>query len=72
MKYLNREVRDEVADVLIREHDSFVRYCNLQAPHPSKGINIKRGIAENKIKRLRELIALLAPKKLLTPCLPLS
>ena len=62
MRYLSRKVRNEIADVLTVEHNMWVRYRDEQEPHPKKGINIKRGSAEIRIKRLRELIALVSPK----------
>lgn len=66
MKYLSRAIRDEIAEHLIAEHNDFIRFRDKQSPHPPGAVDIKRAVAENRIKRLRELIATLAPHKLKT------
>lgn len=70
MTYLSREIRDEIADELIHEHNGWVTYRDKQDPHPKGAVNIKRGVAEGNIKRLRRLIAILAPKKMVEKVKP--
>lgn len=64
MKYLSRAMRDEIADVLIQEHDACVKYRDKQSEHPRNGVSVRRCTAEMRIKSLRQMIAALSPRKL--------
>lgn len=62
--YLNRQTRDEIADVLIDVHNHWVRFRDKQPKHPARGANINRWVAESRIRTLTRLIAAVAPGKL--------
>ena len=61
MIYINKEARADIARLLVESLNTAVRYKNKQKPHPKNGIDIRRCIAEVRIQRLKELIALVSP-----------